>query len=213
MKQFLLLLTLLFSCTFLKAQEVRTYFLAMPDSLTPLLSPVNKADFIDYLDGNMKAQVRNKFDSISEMLVLTPTYIKIQMTEKSTWQLKVLALNDSTNVLCTVSTACAPVCDSSIRFYSAMWEELPSENYMETPLLADFLQQPADSAALTDYYYALRKADVFLTRTELSAESDEMTIVLTTPEYIEGDSKEKLKSYMRDLFLFRWTNGLFVKQD
>ena len=39
---------------------------------------------------------------------------RIQMTPQSSWQMKLLATSDSTKVICTVSTACAPACDSDV---------------------------------------------------------------------------------------------------
>lgn len=56
------------------------------------------------------------------MTDLSKDYIRMQMTPETTWQMKVLALNDTTNVICTVATACAPACDSSIRFYTTDWK-------------------------------------------------------------------------------------------
>ena len=56
---------------------------------------------IDFLESKMKAQVENRFGKKSEMTDLGKDYIRMQMSVQSTWQMKVLALNDSTNVICT----------------------------------------------------------------------------------------------------------------
>ena len=39
------------------AQDMKSVFIAMPDSITPLLTKVNKEDCVDFLDSNMKAEV------------------------------------------------------------------------------------------------------------------------------------------------------------
>ena len=39
----------------LHAQEAKTYFKNMPDSICPLLSAVNRADFIDFLETTLAA--------------------------------------------------------------------------------------------------------------------------------------------------------------
>ena len=96
----------LFVSTALQAQEAKTLFVNMPDSLSPLLTKVNREDCIDFLESKMKAQVENRFGKKSEMTDLGKDYIRMQMSVQSTWQMKVLALNDSTNVICTVSTVC-----------------------------------------------------------------------------------------------------------
>ena len=68
----------------------------MPDSLTPLLTEVNKADCIDFLESKMKAEVTNRLGQKSEMTELAPDYIRMQMTSRSFWQMKMLNVNDST---------------------------------------------------------------------------------------------------------------------
>ena len=59
----------LFSFAPLRAQqEAKAVFVSMPDSLSPLLTAVNRADFIDFLESKMKAKVENRFGGESEMI-------------------------------------------------------------------------------------------------------------------------------------------------
>ena len=44
----------LFSFTSLQAQEAKTLFINVPDSLCPLLTKVNREDCIDFLSSKMK---------------------------------------------------------------------------------------------------------------------------------------------------------------
>lgn len=90
------------------AQEAKTVFVNIPDSLCPLLSSVNRADCIDFIESKMKAQVTNRFGGKSEMTELSPDYVSLQMSDASNWQMKLLPLNDTTKVVCAVSTVCAP---------------------------------------------------------------------------------------------------------
>ena len=56
MKKILLLILMICTCS-LQAQDMKSLFIAMPDSLAPLLTKVNKEDFGDFLASNMKAEV------------------------------------------------------------------------------------------------------------------------------------------------------------
>ena len=91
------------SMTSLQAQEAKTVFVNMPDSLSPLLTKVNREDCIDFLESKMRAQVENRFGKKSEMTDLSKDYIRMQMSPQTTWQMKLLALNDTTNIICTIS--------------------------------------------------------------------------------------------------------------
>ena len=45
------------------AQSLRECFVAMPDSLSPLLTKINREDFLDFMDSGMKAEVTNRMNS------------------------------------------------------------------------------------------------------------------------------------------------------
>ena len=148
---------------YLQAQEAKTCFKNMPDSICPLLSAVNRADFIDFLESKMKAEVTNSFGGKSEMTELSPDYIHVKMTPQSSWQMKLLPTNDSTKVICVVATVCAPACDSHVKFYTTDWKELVASSYLPVlPVLDDFIAEAADTVDIYEYEDARRQADMLL---------------------------------------------------
>ena len=195
----------------LRAQDVKTLFINMPDSLSPLLTKVNREDCIDFLASHMRAVVTNRFDQKSEMTELGDDYIRMQMTPQITWQMKVLALNDTTQVICTVSTVCASACDSDIRFYSTDWKELERSQFITLPVMDDFIQQP-DSVTSNLYAYneARVAADMTLLRADFGKENADLTITLTTPDYMAKETAEKLKPFLRRSIVYRWKEGKFI---
>lgn len=195
----------------LQAQEAKTYFKNMPDSLCPLLTSVNRADCIDFLESKMKAEVTNRFGGKSEMIELTPDYIRMQMTAQSSWQMKLLATNDSTKLICTVSTACAPACDSDVRFYTTRWEELPAASFLALPVMEDFLSIPD---TLQDYEIrdAGQKADMLLMKADLSGKDDALTFTFATTDYMNKEAAEKLKPYLRQPVVYDWKESKFVRK-
>lgn len=192
------------------AQEAKKVFISMPDSLSPLLTAVNRADFIDFLESKMKAQVDNRFGRKSEMTDLSKDYIRIQVSPQTTWQMKLLAMNDSTKVICTVATACAPACDSHFLFYTTDWKELSTSEFIALPTLESFFETP-DSADAYDYAAARLQADMLLMKADLSQADDSVTFTFTTPEYMEKEMAEKLKPFLRHPLVYTWKAGKFEK--
>lgn len=194
-----------------QAQQAKKCFTNMPDSLSPLLTAVNRADCIDFMESKMKAEVTNRFGGKSEMTELTPDYIRVQVTPQSSWQMKLLALNDSTNIICTVSTACAPACDSGLHFYTTDWKELPTTSYLPTlPAMNDFIVSAPDTVDIYEYQEAIRQADMLLMKADLSGKDATLTFTFTTPDYMEKEAAEKLKPFLRRPITYTWKEGRFT---
>ena len=209
MKGRLLLIAVLFCAMPLFAQNMKSVFIAMPDSITPLLSQVNKEDCVDFLDSSMKAEVTNRFGGKTEMKVLTDDYVLMQTTPGSTLEMKLLPVNDSTKVVCMVKTVCASACDSEIRFYASDWsKELSKDDFLQQPDVETFYL-PQDS--VTEEYTLIRKkADMDLMKASLSKDATSLTFIYTTPEYMNKDDKEKLLPYLRkEPIVLQWQDGKF----
>lgn len=193
-------------------QTAAECFKSMPDSLTPLLTPVNKADFIDFLASNMKANVANRFGKNSEMTHLSDDYVRIRMTAQSSWQMKLLPLSDSTKVACIVSTVYAPAGDSEIHFYASNWESLPTDSFLALPRLTDYLALP-DTLRDNKVRDLARQADMLLQVADLSARGDTLTFTFTTPDYMDAEAVQTLSPYIRKTRQLVWQGGKFQPVD
>lgn len=204
---------MIFVCMFcvmsVVAQDMKSVFVAMPDSVTPLLTKVNREDCIDFLASDMKAIVKNRFGNVAEMKVLTDDYVLMQTSEVGTLEMKLLPLADSTKVICMVKTVDVPVADSSVRFYTSDWsQQLDVKEFLQLPSMdAFFLPNDSlkDEAILTR-----KKADMHLMKAQLSKEDTSLTFTYTTPDYLNEEDREKLSPHLRkEPIVLRWSEGKF----
>lgn len=190
-------------------KQAKHLFVDMPDLLCLLLTGVNRADCVDFLESNMKARVTNRFNEQTEMTELSSDFIRLQLTSKNSWQMKVLPVNDSLQVICTVSTCCAPVCDSEIHFYDTEWKELDSSGYLENfPLsIYDFISQtPPENTEFSKWIKAL---DMLLVQLDLNGKDQKLSVYFTTPDYVDKETAEKLEPYLCRLKTMVWCAGKF----
>ena len=208
MKQILTILILWICTMSVSAQEMKTIFVNLPDSIEPLLTKVNKEDCVDFLDSGMKAVVKNRFDRSAELKVLTSDYLQMQLSDVSTLELKLLPLKDSVRVICMVKTVCASACDSDIRFFDTKWNELDASDFLKYPV-EDAFYLPSDS--LTDDVQELRaKADICLMKASLSADDSSLTWEYTTPLTLHKDDREKLIPLLcKEPLIMQWVEGRF----
>ena len=190
MKKFLLLLFLsVVGCqlSVVKAQtRIRDIYAEAPDSIFPLLTKNNRLDQIDFRENNMKADVKNKFEDHSELLVLNDKYLKLQLSKHCLVEMRLL--NDST--FCMVQTYNAPASDSKIRFFDTSWNELPQT--VERPSVDEFLSEDVD----IDVRLALQALP--LIKASLSENSETVTFELQTSE-LTKEQKKKLEGKVHDI--------------
>lgn len=60
----------------------------------------------------------------------------------------------------------------------------------------DFLNAP-DSAGVYEFDEARRSADMLLMKADFNKENTELTLTLTTPDYMSKETAEKLKPFLR----------------
>ena len=191
------------------AQDMKSVFIAKPDSITPLLTKVNKEDCVDFLDSHMKAEVKNRFDGTAEMKVLTEDYTLVQTSEIGTLEMKLLPINDSIKVVCMVKTVCASACDSNVRFYASDWsKELDAASFLQRPS-ADVFFLPNDTLS-EEGILIRKKADMHLMKASLSKDNPTLAFIYTTPDYLNLEDKEKLKLHLRkEPVVLEWKDGKF----
>ena len=209
MRRHLLTIISIFCAISAFAQDMKSVFVAMPDSIAPLLTKVNKEDCIDFLANDMEAKVKNRLGKVVEMKVLTDDYTWVQTSDVSTLEMKLLPVNDSVKVICMVKTVCASACDSSIKFYASDWSKEWS--------VEDFLKLPSEDAfflpndTLSEEGVLIRKqADMLLMKASLSKDDASLTFIYTTPDYLNKEDKEKLLPYLRkEPIVMQWKDGKF----
>lgn len=208
MKRILFLWIVSMSLCLASAQDMKTVFVQMPDSIAPLLTKVNREDCVDFLASNMAAKVKNRFDKQAELKVLTDDYLQMQLTEVSTMEMKLLPLNDTVKIICMVHTYCASVCDSEVRFYTTDWKELKSTDYFQFPSNDSFiLMGPQET---TDDRLLRKKMDMGMYQLSLTPDEMALFVQYTTPQSLNEEDRLKLSPRLRkDPIKYVWEGGQF----
>lgn len=198
MKRLTILLLIASVAVLSEAQiTMRGLIIAMPDSILPLLTQVNREDCVDFLEAGMKARVTNRFDATSELTTLTSDYACWQYTAGSVYEMKLLPLSDTLQVLCMTHRLLSPVCDASVRFYDGQWTPLSAERFVAPPAAVE------NTSLLTTRDYVL------------SPNSTELTVITRTEnigaETAEGEEQSVIPREERTLYV--WKDGRYVRKE
>ncbi len=129
--------------------HIRDVFRQMPDSIMPYLSQNNRLDFIDFLDSDMKAEVKNELGGTSEMTTLADDSLSIRMNESLRTDLLLLPLaqpiDSMTQVVVMINTFMVDSIygESRVRYYTPTWIPLAVE-----PKLTEADQKRVDNHRL-----------------------------------------------------------------
>ena len=187
------------------AQSVRTHFLNMPDSITPLLTSVNKADFLDFMDSKMQAKVKNRLDGNSIMKELTKDYLFIQMSASSSFEIKILP-HETSPLLAVVETVSAPVKNSFIKFYDTDWNLLSTEKFFTFPTLNSFIIESIEEDLFKEL---VQLVDVGFFELNLCPESTVLEVRLTSIDYLNKEQIEKFRDSVVPCLEYAWDNQVF----
>lgn len=189
-------------------QHMKDVFVSLPDTVVPLLSKVNKEDCIDFLDNNMRAEVKNRLNGKSELQQLTSDYFKLQVSSVNTLQGKLLALSDSTKLICLVNTVMSGGIDSRIAFYTIDWQRLDAEDYIVLPQLKDFFDiQVEENDSISEL---LGYANMLQIEMKLSSSDSNLHISHTGAEYVNKEKREQYIACLRkDSILYEWRDEKF----
>ena len=109
----------------------------MPDAIVPYLSETNKLDLLDFMDSNMKAEVRNQLEGKTELTILTDDYASLTLNEATQMDMRLLTVSEpvdsASQIICLVNTYGSDARDSQIDFYSLKWRKLDATNYIQSP--------------------------------------------------------------------------------
>lgn len=203
----LLLIGIVGGLATVKSQTMKDVFLAMPDSVMPLLSKDNRADFVDFLASKMQARVRNAYNEYSYMDTLTTDYTHIRLTPSSDVTMKLLPVTDSAKVICMVHTYHADASESEISFYDTKWNRLDGKSLLTIPETTEFISNtPADSLEVVRGCL-----DVSMVVASLSPATTDLTFTYDI-DYLSQEDKKRVKGCIRPAIVKKWENGKYISK-
>ena len=176
--------------------QMRDVFAAMPDSLLPLVTKNNRLDCIDFIENNMEAKVRNRADEFVELKTLTKDYLLFETSQMSQVEMRLLVLDDTTQVVCVARTYKAPTADSHVEFYTVHWgqvdESLVGRLNVSRPEVEDFFAA-ADKTDEAVRSAVLMLHDLPLMEARLSADAPTLTWTIGLGELPKDEKKAAQK--------------------
>jgi len=172
-------------------------FTNMPDQYIPQLENAWRKDLLDLYTSGKEAQLKNTMDGVSSIRKLTPDYLLVQLTERSTLEIKMLPLVNNTHIVCMVTTIDGPVSDSRVEFFTTDWQLLNATDLF-TPTTSEWFWKEDIDKNNNDYQYAVSRLDMELIKYQLSPDNQTLTATYTTPFYLSKTERDKITPFLKE---------------
>lgn len=192
----------------LGAQNISTLFVEMPRDILFILTDNNRKDMVDLYVNEKEASVLNIMGGDSKLIQLNENYIKLQLTTQNTVEIKLLPLVNKTQIICVVQTACAPVCDSRISFYTTKWEPIENNGLVKPFTVQNFLNN--SELETEKRQNALASLDTQFFQYQLNPDNNDLSVFYTTPEYLGIEEQKEVEPYLTHKpLVLHWNNTRF----
>jgi len=191
-----------------KAEDLRSLFINMPDSMMPTLTRSDRMDFLDYMDSGMKARVKNKLGGESEMTALSDRSLTVQTSQSGKLEMVLFPYGKGANLICIIKTVTARFDDSRLSFYNEDWTPVDSKSLIEYPQLDDYLTKESLKNDSLDVF----KKQSMLRLQSVTAVDNGLEFRYTSLDYI-GEDADRFSSWFKpEPLRYIWTGKKFQRK-
>lgn len=191
-----------------KAEDLRTLFIGMPDSIMPTLTKSERMDFLDYMDSGMKARARNMQGGESEMTLLQDNLLSVRTSQSGRMDMALFRKKDGSNLICIINTVTARYDDSRLAFFTENWESVPVESLIELPQFDDYLTK---DALKRDSLEVLKKESILRLQSATVTDNG-LEFIYTSLEYIGEDADYFSSWFRKEPIRYTWNGKLFKRK-
>lgn len=190
------------------AEDIRSLFINMPDTIMPALTRSERLDFLDYMDSGMRARVNNKLGGESTMTAFSDRMLTVMTSRSARMDMVLFSRKDGSNLICLIRTVTARYDDSSIMFYNEDWTPVETKSLIKLPRFDDYLTK---AALKQDSIDAFRRKSI-LRLQSVSAVDDCLEFRYTSLDYI-GEDAERYRSWLKpEPLRYLWNGKKFKRK-
>ena len=209
MKRFFFFLIGVFLFFAVSAQDMATFFIQIPDQYLPHLEDAWRKDLVDMYKSGKPATLDNTMNGRSTLQKLTPDYLFLQSTERSTLEIRFLPLINNTFIACVITTVFAPGADSRVAFFTMDWQPIQASEIW-TPADTDSFIKDSIDRNDENFQEARSYLDMNLIHYHLFMDKLTLEAVYTTPDYLSSEERTKLKPFLNETPKeYTWKSGRF----
>ncbi len=163
------------------AQKMSEVFASAPYDVLPLMTRNNRLDCIDFIENNMEARVKDKFDNDVVLEEMTADYLRLVTSKVSSTEMKIV------DGRVYVSETCmGPAADTQVKVYDSKWNLI---KVVSRPEVEAFIRTDAKLGADERVLLIAEAKILTLIKGSLSKTDNTLTWELQTDEFTRDMKK------------------------
>lgn len=163
------------------AQKMSEVFASAPYDVLPLMTRNNRLDCIDFIENNMEARVKDRFDNDVVLEEMTADYLRLATSKVSSTEMKIV------DGWVYVSETCmGPAADTQVKVYDSKWNLI---KVVSRPEVEAFIRTDAKLGADERVLLIAEAKILTLIKGSLSKTDNTLTWELQTDEFTRDMKK------------------------
>lgn len=163
------------------AQNMSEVFASAPYDVLPLMTRNNRLDCIDFIENNMEARVKDRFDNDVVLEEMTADYLRLVTSKVSSTEMKIV------DGRVYVSETCmGPAADTQVKVYDSKWNLI---KVVSRPEVEAFIRTDAKLGADERVLLIAEAKILTLIKGSLSKTDNTLTWELQTDEFTRDMKK------------------------
>lgn len=183
----------------------------MPKELLPYISDSQLQEMGKFTIDNDTVKVKNELNGTSTVTTINDDFAKLDLSNSALMLIKLLPLNDSTQIICLVRTIKIPLPESSVSFYTTDWKRIRStfglpDTRNAGAMLYDMTQKP-DTMSVDRFNELRDYLDPVTISADIPEGGDIITFKINVP-FTTKEEKSKVEAIIRQKS-FKWDGKSF----
>lgn len=199
--KFLIICGFFYGIQILSAQTVDKYYVNLPDELNPTLSKQNRLELIEYHKAGSGDSIANRFGNGAFLINLDTlnNLLLVKNTASSTFEMKVLMMNDTSQLIGIIRTVCGSICQSSVEFYDTAWHQIPLQFTM--PKAVNWLNLASLSTATIDQQWVTNVLGTSFISLSFDITKQQITAKNNSLEFLSESDRKIITPFVNDKLL------------
>lgn len=191
--------------------KVTSLLSTMPTELLPYLNESQQQEMGKFTIDNDTVKIHNQLNGTSMVTTINDDFAKVDLSEGALMLIKLLPVNDSTQIICLIRTIKVPLPESDVSFYTTGWKLINSRfglpDLDDEDAMLDYMTLRPDNMSMEKFNELRSIIEPITISADIPEGGNTIIFNLNIP-FTTKEDRDKVESIIRQK-CFKWDGKSF----